>query len=1028
MPSPLSQAGATVEPSEYATLAMDEQFTGQWTQRSPLRDADVPYLYRKFYSASRFDSIIDGINREISANLTDKRRPGSSVFNSNTFPAGYSYFPFRFVQNQAEIIRLMYDGQDGTIYDATAGQKSSLFTKSSPTARARFLAVGTTLYVGDGGQTKKVVRSPLAWTAATNFATNQFIVDTNNNLQLATGAQTATITQIKVDAYTLVGGATGRLVTLFFSPSTPLNLQDDVALTLSGLTTVPTLNGTTPYTTIVLSSIQVQISGLFVGVPVTGLSVETGTATTGTGITGGSQPAWVTTPGLVTQDGSQQWVCRGPSVQNWGGAGPANAPTVTQAAAATIYASWAASTWYAAKFVIVDSNGNLQLLTTAGITGGVVPTWAIVAGNTTTDGSAVWTCQGTGLWVASATHAVGDLVVATFTYYITTTVWQPSVRMYVTQTTAVTVTAVFACSTAGISGANAPGWSNGLGTTTADGSVTWTNQGTPPAWPGATQTLSLATTIVDSLGNIQQVQNLGKSGGSTPTWQTTNGAQTIDNTLIWQNSGPYSPANTGQWFWAYSGLNSITGEITNPSPTSQPLLLAVNKQAVIQGSGLADVQWDSIILWRTPQNGSILLYNDQFANPGANIPWIFTDTLADNLLNAQIAAPGSALASALCTPPPATATAPEFHAGRVIMVDGPFVRWSGGEDTTVGNGNSAFPPLNFFEFPEKPIKLKSVTMQGGGLLVMCVSNTYVILGDGTSSSPFLPPRMFMEGVGLLSYDAFCMRGSTCYGFSNKSKVFSFDPGNGEVEIGFPIGDQFTLVTTGGISSQLYNPAATYVTWHENGSGDTALYVADGSVGWYRWSPISPPESGSLWSPRAAIVNGTSAVQSVETSPGINSLLIAPAASGPIRQRDLTVFGDWNGTTSQAYPAWDVKGSIGLCETGEIAEIAHIALKSAAVGARPIVSLLLDELKPGVTVEGRTSAWDTLSLDPGHHEDPPNLAPSITMYSDRYKTSSTAITPKCENFQLKVDYGSQLVADELLKFAVYGATFKERKQQ
>jgi hypothetical protein len=93
-----------------------------------------------------------------------------------------------------------------------------------------------------------------------------------------------------------------------------------------------------------------------------------------------------------------------------------------------------------------------------------------------------------------------------------------------------------------------------------------------------------------------------------------------------------------------------------------------------------------------------------------------------------------------------------------------------------------------------------------------------------------------------------------------------------------------------------------------------------------------------------------------------------------------------------------------------------------------VSLLLDELQPGVTVDGRTSAWDVLMLDEGHSEDPPNLEPSITMYSDRYRASSTAETPKCEAFQLKIDYGTQQVPDELLKFAVFGAVLKERRNQ
>jgi hypothetical protein len=79
MPGPLQAAGASPEPSEYAPLTMDRYITGLWTQRSPLRDADVPYLYTKFYSASRFDSLIDGLNREVTSRLTIARRPGNVV-------------------------------------------------------------------------------------------------------------------------------------------------------------------------------------------------------------------------------------------------------------------------------------------------------------------------------------------------------------------------------------------------------------------------------------------------------------------------------------------------------------------------------------------------------------------------------------------------------------------------------------------------------------------------------------------------------------------------------------------------------------------------------------------------------------------------------------------------------------------------------------------------------------------------------------------------------------------------------------
>src|SRR5271165_3308402 len=190
MAGPLQAAGATSEPSEYATLSMDTQFTGMWTQRNPLRDADVPYLYRKFYSASRFDSIIDGINREISAKLTDIRRPGSSVFNSFAFPPTLSYYPFKFIQNGIEQIRVMADTA-ASVYDATVnGVGTVVATKSAGAGKTRFLGVGPTLYMADGVDLLKWIFSPLIWEATTSFTQGQFVVGSNGFLQLNIGGQT----------------------------------------------------------------------------------------------------------------------------------------------------------------------------------------------------------------------------------------------------------------------------------------------------------------------------------------------------------------------------------------------------------------------------------------------------------------------------------------------------------------------------------------------------------------------------------------------------------------------------------------------------------------------------------------------------------------------------------------------------------------------------------------------------------------------------------------------------------------------
>lgn len=1017
MAGPLVAAGAVQEPSEYATLSMDRAITGLWTQRSPLRDADVPYLYGKFYSASRFDSLIDGINREITAKLTIARRPGSSVWNSNTFPAINSFYSFKYIQNNAQVIRVLADGRDGNIYDATGGGKTTLFTKSAGAGKTRFLGVGPELFFTDGVDMKKWVRSSLVWAATTSFAENAFIVDTNNNLQLSIGAQTATISNIQIQS---------NVCTLFFTAATAITIPVGTKLALAGLTGITALNSTTQTITTVTSGQQVSFAFVHANVA---YSTETGSATTGTGISG-SGPTWQTGLGAITQDGTLQWECRGTSVQNWMSARPAAAPTVTQANAPSIYPSWAASTWYAPLFVILDSNGNLQQLTTAGTTAGSPPTWATSVGVTTTDGTAVWTCMGASAWAAVTAYAVGAVVQAVFTYWTTQTEWGvvgydpyngPEYGWISTQVQ-VSATGLFQCVTAGTSGSSTPGWTNGVNTQLNDGTVQWKNMGTANSRPGNTQALSLATSIIDTNNNIQAVQQMAETGSSAPTWATGQGSYTVDNTELWLNQGPYGKANTGAWIWCYAGWNSITKDSTTASPQSLPLTVSAGKQPVLQGTGLADTQFDSIRLYRTAQGQSSMIYLDTIPNPGAGQTWVYTDTTPDTRLTAQIPAP---IADSN-DPPPAGMTAPIFHAGRVFAISGTTVIWSGGPDTLTGSGNTAWPPLNFASIPEQPIRLfTGVTNQGTTLFVFGTTNIYAIFGNGTSSDPFTAAVMYMPGVGIASYDAVDVIGSTYYALTGKSKFISLDPSAGYTEVGFPIGDQLKNVTTGAGSAAtgaLYSPTSSYVTWYEGSSGDTALYVSDGSVGWFRFSPVASPESGYLWSPRAAIVGGTSAVQSVETSPGFTQLLIAPASSGPILFRDTTVNADWKAASSsyQSFPSWDVKGNIVLCQSGEVAEIAHIALKSAAVGARPLVSLLLGEIAASTT-----TPFDPLQIT---STDPPNLPPSQTVYSDRYSALQNGVAPVCDNFQLKVDYGTQNFPDELLSFSIYGAKHAERKQQ
>lgn len=1012
MPSSLVAAGATPEPSQYAPLTMDRYITGLWTQRSPLRDADVPYLYAKFYSASRFDSIIDGLNRELTSKLTLKRRVGLSVYNSQNFAAITRYYSFKTVEGGVPTSHVMVDTATA-VYDGTGpNRKTLIWTKSAGAGKTSFQSVGNTLYMANGKDNVKWVRSAIVWDAQTEFAQGEFIVDSNNNLQLAIGGQTANIANVQIQ---------GNVLTLFFSPTTPLDdLPVNAQLALSGLTTAAFLNGQTVTITAVPNSLQVQANFVHADYA---FAADTGAATTGTGESGAVAPGWSAVQGAVTLDGGLQWVCRGSSVQTWGITTPGSAPSATQVPAPSIYPAWQANTWYApTAFAIVDSNGNIQQLTTAGTTGGAAPAWNAATGGTTNDNTCVWTNLGPAARAASTNVTLGTIISVTWTYYITITqyYWNGHESVPETEQVPVTQTAMFRCVTAGETSAvatSAIAWTNGLNTTVQDGSAVWQNIGAQQTWAsfGAAAALSLDTKVLDSNFNIQAVQTRGKSGAAAPVWASSQGSITSDNSTTWSNTGPFGAANTGAWMWGYSYGNSIAGHSGTMSPQSAPLIVAAGQQPVIQGVGSADAQDDTIYIWRTAQGQSVFLLLDQVPNPGGGKPFIYTDTTADTGLGLNIAPTASQN-----NPPPAGLTGLCYHLGHVWGVAGNVLYRSMGPDVNFGNGNEAWAPVSNYQLPELAVGTISATIQNGALLVCGNANMYIVMG--TSSSTFTAPRTFMAGVGFASWDAITVVGSTIYGFTSNSKFVSLDPSGGYIECGFPIGDQFTNTTTGnnfgGVPvGALYNPSSTYVAWNERNSGDSGIYVADGVVGWFRYSPVAAPESGYLWSPRAAIVGGTSAVQSIETEIGVQTLLVGPQADGPILMRDETVFTD----NEEDYTACYVTiGSVVLCEPGEIAEVAFVTLDSLRIGSQPQVGMLYGEISSTATIP-----FDM--MDPTD-VDPPDLPPSETLFNDRYMTMHDGICPKCRHCQVMISWPAQQVGDELLAHAIYGAKYAERKEE
>lgn len=1184
MDSPLTQAGAVSSPSKYAPLHTNRFFTGMWTQRNPLRDAAVPYLYEKFYAGSRFDSLLDGLNAELTSRLTLARRSGNSVYNSRIFPALNRFYGFRVFSGSNEQIHVMADCSSGQIsytiastlvanvlgvftltvatvephglkvgdtptfaglttntwlngltktvtfvndahsfqvtpaghfaygltpdtgtitvtgayvFDATGPVTQLAIWKKDPSAGSTFFqGVGNTLYFGNGVEQKKWLQTAKSWAGTTLFNTGDFIVDTNLNIQVALGDVSLSVTNVDV---------TSNVLTLSLSDLVPINIVFGVALNLSGFVGASFLNGQQ----IFVSSVNAnQIVASFTHANYSGS--DSGTAGWTNGPTGGSQPNWNNSV-LPYIDGSQQWINKGSSIQNWGIAAPTTSPTAANTTRPSPYPNWAASTFYNPSLVIVDSNSNLQIVQTAGTTGGAPPTWALGVGATTTDGTVTWKNIGPAGWQSAHAYAVNDMVSITYTYYVVVpsgpppcfsgnvrvktrrgdckfeelgklivaltrfgprlaqvlsheydgpmfdmgggelvtpdhlietrkgwvraaeifsdkpivhykgTVYNLSIRTteeserhyflssgYIahnrkelpspdegsgeTISYPVTVTEFFKCTTAGTSGGTQPHWATGIGTIIYDNQARWTNQGTSITWAtiGAGVAVSNAPIVIDSNGNKQQIATPGKTGSAAPTWKTNSGETTIDAGATWLCQGQFSAAGTAPWFYAYAFKNSVSGEVSTASPSSSFITLAENKIITVQGQGSADPQVDVIQIYRCLQGGSELLFLAEIANP-KNATWSYNDASPDANLNELILAQ----INDANDPPPLGLVALTYHLGRIFGSVGNTLYFSN-VNSTNGVTTSCFRPVDSFILPSKIVRSWSTPI---GLITMTVSDMYITLGQGTASSPFYTVT-YLEGIGILNYDAFTVNGSTAYLNTTASKVISLDPSAGVTEIGFPIGDQFLT---------LYNPASAYMTWHEGSSGDTALYAADGATGWFRMAPTSAPETGVVWSPRAQIVDGCKAVQSLEVVPGVVRLLIGPVASGPILRRDTSVNTD-NGVV---FSKFVTIGSIVMAQPGSLAELEFITVDAVRVGTRPSIGILLDEI---------SGQFENI---PRSRQDPPLLPPSTTLFNDRYIMSQNQQPTFCRHFQARFSWAAEDAHNELLAYTIFGAIHQER---
>jgi len=595
------------------------------------------------------------------------------------------------------------------------------------------------------------------------------------------------------------------------------------------------------------------------------------------------------------------------------------------------------------------------------------------------------------------------------------------------------------------SGGRPTAWGFQYGDHTADGSVVWTCVGPPVTWavstiwhlpsagfipPSATSPYG-GSQVIGS-GFVQAAITSGKSGVVQPTWSIISQNFVLDpvtsNTQItWRNVAAQA-ANSISWTKGYGYVfafkaraavdvyspqsiggggvllgssaststpavdqgtfptGSADGSVSTASPSVQ-MASGANAGSVVYVSGLGsiDPQVDTISIFRTFDGGATFFWLTDIKNPspvnGVAQPWQFQDFLPDvsnNLfagLNTLVVAP----INHSNDQPLAGAINMTQYFGRIFYSVGSTVYCSqgpnvGGANQPPGNGYTAFNPGQFFTFPSTVTRLVPTAL---GLIVFTTSDVGIISGGPLISSMY--PNIYVPGLGLTSYNALSTRGGLIDLFTADSQVVTFDPNQGISKTGHSIGDQLVVYNN---RSTTYSPSNAYVAFHTQGLLDEALYVADGSTGWFRCVTNPSPDSaisGPLWSPKANIVGGIKAIGSVEVAPGQHALLMgSTSANRPILVRDssYSMFSD-NGS---AYPANFIFGSMVLANPGQLAEVGFITCEFLKTGTSPKLAVLMDEIADSVLTitaasqSGSTTTF-TYTLVSGY---PPVIGQGVTI--------------------------------------------------
>jgi hypothetical protein len=407
---------------------------------------------------------------------------------------------------------------------------------------------------------------------------------------------------------------------------------------------------------------------------------------------------------------------------------------------------------------------------------------------------------------------------------------------------------------------------------------------------------------------------------------------------------------------AYATRDVVSGGLSNLSaPLEIGALLYPSRWnfTVNLPTGLYDHTVTNLEVYRTVDGGSSYLFEQVLLYQNSTL-YTTNFNLTDAGLNDQLIGP----IDEENDPPPPGLRNIVSHSGRLWGILDNRVYYSGGPDTTNGNGDEAWPPGNNFLFPGSAIDLKSTD---NGLIVALTDDLHVITGVDSSSYYAKP---WLKGFGISAATAWTRDGQTLYIYTTTQQLRAI-MSDGEVrEIGLNIGDQLAL---------LFPPQTTSVTFHRSTANDTALYVSNGGGSGssiFRYDPAK-----RAWSPRHQPQSFTTGrVKSLETATGVQSLLNSSTTG--VFVRDLNVFSD-NGVP---FPAFVTVGTMTVAPLGERVTLNNVAAYLTTAGALPQMWILLNEIQASDT------APFMQVFNPVN--DPPNAPASVSLYAKRWYVEST----------------------------------------